>query len=722
MPKYKYQALDNASAQIRLLRLELSDDPTCLKGTLSHHSLQSSPAFVALSYEWGNPDVDLDLQLNGRMIQIRHNLWAFLDVLVAKIRARQLSFQTLFWADSICINQVDLNEKNSQVGLMGTIYSSASMVYAWLGSPTFPQPEMVFRYLLHGPEVVNSGYLDYRSPDDLHRARNIDCVLALSQCRYWTRRWILQEVCLPAKVVVFWGSAELDFNDLLTSVQNLLGSFNSGQEDLGTLHESALQRIARMSRLSQLKTLPLSELLSTFSDLECGTDADRVYAVRSLATQGRSIYVDYGITMEKLFHQVVVLSGWESEQALERLEKALGIDESKLVSPWLFAWKRDHRQESRSTHDVPALLETQLQGMSHIRHILSLDIDAVNMRHLDWLSCTELSGIPDTRSSTRDPAEVKPDLMTLQTLLVKEMQCVPTRTFTPQIHHMQTFETISRAAPGEDQMSFIARAAEQLKKLPGNQWIRHRNETGGWVVICDNGAIGVACKGARIGDFVCQTPFGHTLVVREETTLQPQLVGTGWLSDKEAGQNLRTLLLKTSSTRDAALQRAKKDPASRDGRVLKVNVRMDLLELIFLTRDRPWPTRHFFLHGRIWVVQEHSDDEMNHDEMNHREARTRPFDRECHFNRDGSSERERYRVSAQDVGVDVVDSGSQNDQTHVPVFHGLPCHGCSHCLCSCGERAVSDRGSHFKHRLSQVFQNNPDIPITEDLDGLKLVS
>ena len=38
------------------------------------------------------------------------------------------------WADALCINQADIAERGRQVLLMADIYSSAELVFAWLGS------------------------------------------------------------------------------------------------------------------------------------------------------------------------------------------------------------------------------------------------------------------------------------------------------------------------------------------------------------------------------------------------------------------------------------------------------------------------------------------------------------------------------------------------------------------------------------------------------------
>lgn len=38
------------------------------------------------------------------------------------------------WADAVCINQNDVDERSSQVGIMSDIYSSAKGCQIWLGT------------------------------------------------------------------------------------------------------------------------------------------------------------------------------------------------------------------------------------------------------------------------------------------------------------------------------------------------------------------------------------------------------------------------------------------------------------------------------------------------------------------------------------------------------------------------------------------------------------
>ena len=51
------------------------------------------------------------------------------------------------WIDFLCINQDDIEERNSQVTMMSDIFGYASGVIGWIGDPT-PQSDQAFRLLL----------------------------------------------------------------------------------------------------------------------------------------------------------------------------------------------------------------------------------------------------------------------------------------------------------------------------------------------------------------------------------------------------------------------------------------------------------------------------------------------------------------------------------------------------------------------------------------------
>ena len=75
----------------------------------------------------GDSTITRSLECNSRTIAATTNLYDALSHL------RLPSASRLIWADAICINQSDLEERSMQVQLMREIYSRASRVVVWLG-------------------------------------------------------------------------------------------------------------------------------------------------------------------------------------------------------------------------------------------------------------------------------------------------------------------------------------------------------------------------------------------------------------------------------------------------------------------------------------------------------------------------------------------------------------------------------------------------------------
>ena len=84
--------------------------------------------YVALSYLWGKPDRAHTISVNGKALGVTENLMYFLR------RPRPTWMR--FWIDAICIDQSNIEEENTQVPMMRSIYKNAAMVNADLGPAT----------------------------------------------------------------------------------------------------------------------------------------------------------------------------------------------------------------------------------------------------------------------------------------------------------------------------------------------------------------------------------------------------------------------------------------------------------------------------------------------------------------------------------------------------------------------------------------------------------
>jgi hypothetical protein len=92
--------------------------------------LGSAHQFESISYVWGEPIFSETLRAPEGIVKITNSLATALKQFRLESETRYL------WADAVCINQTNNDEKGHQVGQMGLIYKTATRVLAWLGEGT----------------------------------------------------------------------------------------------------------------------------------------------------------------------------------------------------------------------------------------------------------------------------------------------------------------------------------------------------------------------------------------------------------------------------------------------------------------------------------------------------------------------------------------------------------------------------------------------------------
>lgn len=127
-----YYALDPDNSDIRLIKLLPGAFSSEIHCSMGYCSLNDGIRYEALSYVWGGSSGAQHIMLDGRPFNVTDNLHLALQFL----RRPEGGSERLFWVDAVCINQDDVEEKNSQVAMMGEIYSKAERVVCWLGGPT----------------------------------------------------------------------------------------------------------------------------------------------------------------------------------------------------------------------------------------------------------------------------------------------------------------------------------------------------------------------------------------------------------------------------------------------------------------------------------------------------------------------------------------------------------------------------------------------------------
>jgi len=234
---YPYRPLVGSAIRlIRILPPEDGSEMLCCK--LIHMVLDVSPPpqYIALSYSWGDESDCRTIQLDGSSISIRSNLWHALGAIYqweASDAARgygpwhmsDIVFRNrrpwLVWADALCINQADSEEKAIQIPRMGSIYSSATEVLGWLGHlpPPGTDPAVINDVFEKAKEIHNifrsegptalvnlknkslKGLEDTLLGDVGNVDRFVETVYAIAQLPYFCRLWIIQEYALNDAVM-----------------------------------------------------------------------------------------------------------------------------------------------------------------------------------------------------------------------------------------------------------------------------------------------------------------------------------------------------------------------------------------------------------------------------------------------------------------------------------------------------------------------------------------
>ncbi|KIW17049.1 hypothetical protein PV08_04240 [Exophiala spinifera] len=287
--------------EIRVIDVEAGDPPMC---RIRHVSLDEKPHYHALSYYWGAPVTPENLkavELNGSRVFVRPNIYSFIWHMSRYYQA------VTVWLDVLSINQRDAEERNRQVSLMGSIFTSAARVYAWLGEGD-ADSDYAFDYINSSNPKKETVY---------SRPILSACFEQLAMRPYWTRIWVLQEIALATSVLIMCGTKLSHWDDFSRSIE-------------GDVAERAPHCLQVMNlRNRGCKDRHLLELMETFKSARCIDPRDKAYGVRALATNGHCLDIDYSESVGSLFFRIASLYpdtaflSWMDLRVIERSSKSL---------------------------------------------------------------------------------------------------------------------------------------------------------------------------------------------------------------------------------------------------------------------------------------------------------------------------------------------------------------------------------------------------------------
>ncbi|CAG5156179.1 uncharacterized protein ALTATR162_LOCUS4026 [Alternaria atra] len=206
---------------IRVLKLHPGDTEYDIECSLEVMDIESSKgSYEAISYVWGDANDTVDVHCNGLQVSITVSLGDALR------NFRHPSEPRLLWADALCINQENDQEKGHQVKRMGQVYANAKCVLIWLGCDVQNVAEDTFALICEANTYFG---------DSLRKASNkvsrmehftkpypicVDKdrwsrVARLFKFPWLTRVWDIQEAAIAEEWRIFWGSVSIDIADVV---------------------------------------------------------------------------------------------------------------------------------------------------------------------------------------------------------------------------------------------------------------------------------------------------------------------------------------------------------------------------------------------------------------------------------------------------------------------------------------------------------------------------
>jgi Heterokaryon incompatibility protein (HET) len=346
MPAFKHEALGQEADAIRILRVERAHPGrkyvSWLLESVSLSSIQHT--FIAVSHVWGSDDRTFKILVNGQSYFVTPQLWQFLLLAAERVSDKPL------WIDAICIDQGNVAEKETQLPLMGLIFSKTQKLIAWLHSPIDGEhrsPTTADANCVAAQAIADDACDIFEHLEE--EEETAQALLRLLFHKYWSRVWIVQELRLSG-VKEFWWEGQIISSqrlELIATVinarfkQDLPALSRSLWWDLCATGESAKQNGDKATLLDHMsaagedgrryfvktdETSDLADLVAKHKNFDCSITFDRVFAFLGLVKGGDQFKVQYDERPTDLLARIWITSLIVSSKQCRDIGQALGIN------------------------------------------------------------------------------------------------------------------------------------------------------------------------------------------------------------------------------------------------------------------------------------------------------------------------------------------------------------------------------------------------------------
>ena len=247
---------------------------------------------------WGSPNDLTEFDVDGHTLIVQQNLKRIIEHLRDDHQARRV------WIDAVCIDQKNLRERNNQVRMMGEIYRNANYVVACLDAARPRDSKRLKREAEKLHKVLREGH--YSTDTSLYRR--------FFGNRYFTRRWIIQEIA-QAQAVTFCCEGHLmPMSIIRDAIRESSLKTQRGATTQGYSYFSGAERTAESRAVQLCSTGPhmqrsrtsMEDLLYLHEAAECLEFRDKIYALISLTSEAQNrLSVHYDIDRPHLMLSVL---------------------------------------------------------------------------------------------------------------------------------------------------------------------------------------------------------------------------------------------------------------------------------------------------------------------------------------------------------------------------------------------------------------------------------
>ncbi|KAH0521990.1 hypothetical protein TsFJ059_005912 [Trichoderma semiorbis] len=358
---YSYTALPDRTIRVLTLHGGNPEDP--LRGSLESVVVDDADVYEPLSYVWGDGHLTHEIFLPTARLRLTASLYNALR------RLRRRNGSRRVWADQICIDQLNNEERSQQVQFMNQIYRNGSHVQVWLGLDEQNLAKEAFDFVRGLAELlVNNSEHAARHVDNLSE-QAVDYWVPLKHITAlpWFRRgWIVQEIGTRAPATLHWGEAEMQWKTLREVC-----------EELAEYHHIRVK--------FKVATSTIKYLYRRFIEPDAPSRHDNRFSFIYELHRAGHLQADYMKSVEEVYIDVAVRAltgdneslitlGAVQHMSLPSSAEASQIQESKLPS-WTPDWRARHghiMSEPTSQHRACGSKKPDLHISASIPEVLSI--------------------------------------------------------------------------------------------------------------------------------------------------------------------------------------------------------------------------------------------------------------------------------------------------------------------------------------------------------------